>query len=345
MRGTGAEGRGDAMPGGSDTSSGSSRDRGDGDGGSSVGEEPERGARGGATAGWRGRMPGRVVAVEERARERLHGSAAEELGRRLRDGDLINGAMTLAALILMMFFPFIIMLAAVSPLRPGGAAEIVVRRMGLDHEAALAVERLFAPQGGGGMAQSGWTALGVVWLVLGGLSLAGAVQSTYLRVFRLRPLGWRGVPAQMVWLCGLIVFLAGSTAVGAVITRTVAGQLCQALLITAALWLFLWAGAWVLLIGRLAWRTLLPTAVLTTIGLTGLGVVSRLTFSSSIVQNEHSYGNIGVVFTLLSWLIGLGVVLTGGAIVGTWYNERGMSFLRAVRRHRRGGGPVPGAQE
>ncbi|SNQ48534.1 Virulence factor BrkB [Frankia canadensis] len=263
---------------------------------------------------------------------RLRGSAAEELGRRLHEGDLINGAMNLAALTLMMFFPFIITLAAVSPLRPGGAAEIVVRRMGLDHDAALAVERLFAPQGGG-TARSGWTVVGVVWLVLGGLSLAAAVQSVYLRVFRVPAIGWRrGLPAQAVWLAGLIVFLAGSTAAGAVLTRTVGGQAAQAALVTLALGLFLWGGAWILVLGRLSWRELLPTAVLTTIGLTGLGVVSRLTFSSSIVQNERSYGNIGVVFTLLSWLIGLGVVLTGGAIVGKWYNESGLSLLRAFRR-------------
>lgn len=239
--------------------------------------------------------------------------------------------MTLAALILMLFFPFIITLAAVSPLRPGGAAEIIVRRMGLNHDAALAVERLLTPHGGA-TAQSGWTVLGALWLTLGGLSLAGSVQSVYLRVFQIPAFGLRGVPAQVIWLAGLIVFLAGTTATGAVLTGTVAGQVGQGLIVTAAMGLLLWSGTWVLVRGRLGWREILPAAVFTTIGLTGLGAVSRLLFSTSIIENERNYGEIGVVFTLLSWLIGLGVVLTGGATVGSWYNERGLSVLRPLRR-------------
>ncbi len=230
--------------------------------------------------------------------------------------------MVLAALILMMFFPFLITLAAVSPLRSGGAAEIIVRRLGLDHDAALAVQRLLTPDSGGGAAQASWTVVGAVWLCLGGLSLAGSVQAIYQRAFRVPSAGIRGVPGQLAWLAGLIVFLAGTTATGAALTSTVAGQVCHALLVTAALGVFLWAGAWTLLRAHVRWRELLPCAVFTTIGLTGLGVCSRLLFSQSIVANEHTYGEIGVVFTLLSWLIGLGVVLTGGAIVGVWYRER-----------------------
>ncbi|MCK9894013.1 ribonuclease BN [Frankia sp. AgB32] len=267
-------------------------------------------------------MWGRTQDLRAKAQRRWQGSSAEDLARQLRAGDLINGAMVLAALILMMFFPFLITLAAVSPLRPGGAAEIIVRRMGLDHDAALAVQRLLTPHGGGGATQAGWTVVGATWLCLGGLSLAGSVQAIYQRAYRLPSAGMRGVPAQLVWLAGLIVFLAGTTAIGAVLTGTVAGQIYVALIVTAALALFLWAGTWILLRGRVRGRELLPCAVFTTIGLTGLGVCSRLLFSQSIVDNERNYGEIGVVFTLLSWLIGLGVVLTGGAIVGVWYRAR-----------------------
>ncbi|WP_235463263.1 hypothetical protein [Frankia sp. BMG5.23] len=39
--------------------------------------------------------------------------------------------MNLAAMILMIFFPFVITLAALSPLRQGGAADIIIARMGL----------------------------------------------------------------------------------------------------------------------------------------------------------------------------------------------------------------------
>ena len=73
-------------------------------------------------------------------------------------------------------------------------------------------------------------------------------------------------------------------------------------------------------------------AVLTAIGLTGLGVFSKLLFSPSIVSNNEEYGPIGVVFIILSWLIGIAVVITGGAIVGAWYVGADLSFVRGVRR-------------
>jgi len=31
------------------------------------------------------------------------------------------------------------------------------------------------------------------------------------------------------------------------------------------------------------------------------------------------YGSIGVVFIIPSWLIGVGVVVMGGAVMGAWY--------------------------
>ena len=70
----------------------------------------------------------------------------------------------------------------------------------------------------------------------------------------------------------------------------------------------------------------------TAIGLTGLGVFSKLLFSPSIVSNNEEYGPIGVVFIILSWLIGIAVVITGGAIVGAWYVGADLSFVRGVRR-------------
>ncbi|WP_311447101.1 ribonuclease BN [Frankia nepalensis] len=286
-----------------------------------------------------------MVTTARMVRKQLRTAAAADLASRLRQGDLINSAMYLAALILLMFFPFVIVLAALSPLGPGGAADVIIGRMGLSREAARAVERLFTPRDGA--VRQGWSLLGALWLILGGLSLAATAQSIYARVFRLRPLGLRGVLGQVVWLGGLVAFLAGTTSVGALLTGTTLGQVCFGLLSVAGLLLFLWAGTSALVLGRLGWREVWPVAVFTTVGLTGLGVVSRLAFSASIVANERDYGSIGVVFTILSWLIGFGVVLTGGAIVGMWYDETRKSVVsaragRAGRRARRGAGAADG---
>ncbi|CUU59593.1 membrane protein [Parafrankia irregularis] len=264
------------------------------------------------------------------ARRRMRRALRGDLASRLRAADLINGAMNLAALILMMFFPFVIALAAASPLGAGGAADIIIRRMGLNHDAAMAVERLFTPRSG--TTVSGWSVLGVLWLVLGGVSLAASIQVVYERVFRLSPAGLRGLRHQVIWLSGLLVFLAGSTALGAVLTGTAVGQVGYALVVVVMTAMFLWAGARVLTMGRLSWRSAWPVAFFTTIGLTGLGGFSRLTFSATIVSNESTYGPIGVVFTILSWLIGFGVVMIGGAVVGSWYVEAGVSVIDVLKR-------------
>ncbi|OHV29757.1 hypothetical protein CC117_28485 [Parafrankia colletiae] len=82
--------------------------------------------------------------------------------------------------------------------------------------------------------------------------------------------------------------------------------------------LLLWSGTWVLVRGRMGWRDILPAAVFTTVGLTGLGMASRLLFSASIVEKERNYGEIGVDFTFLSQLIGIGVFFAGRSTVGSW---------------------------
>jgi membrane protein len=283
----------------------------------------------------------KVIATVRAGRARVKGTRAEDLATRLHEADLINQAMNLAALTLMIFFPFVITVAAFSPLHHGGAADLIIRRMGLDPEAAAAVERLFTPRGG--TVITGWTAMGVVWLILGGLSLAASLQSIYARVLELEPAGLRGILGQLLWLAGLVAFFAATTALGAVLTGTVVGQIGYGVLVTAGLLLFLWAGTRVLTMGRLGWRTARPIAVFTTIGMIGLGVVGRLYFSASIVANERTYGQIGVVFVILSWLIGVGVVLAGGAVVGGWYADAGMSVLATLRRYRTGryGGDTP----
>jgi membrane protein len=58
----------------------------------------------------------------------------------------------------------------------------------------------------------------------------------------------------------------------------------------------------------------------------GLGGFASLYFSSTLVSDSHLYGTIGVVFTLISWFIAIGAVITLGAVVGhTWIIRRSPS--------------------
>jgi voltage-gated potassium channel len=86
--------------------------------------------------------------------------------------------------------------------------------------------------------------------------------------------------------------------------------------------LFWWWTLYVLLYRRIGWRELFPAALATAVCLTGLGVVSALVFSNSIVSDDKSYGPVGAIMVLLSWCIGFGVVVHLGAVVGRMWNER-----------------------
>jgi membrane protein len=54
----------------------------------------------------------------------------------------------------------------------------------------------------------------------------------------------------------------------------------------------------------------------------GLGAVAALYFGSTLVSDSHLYGTIGVVFTLVTWFIAMGAVITLGAVVGAQLQAR-----------------------
>jgi hypothetical protein len=50
--------------------------------------------------------------------------------------------------------------------------------------------------------------------------------------------------------------------------------------------------------------------------------VFSLVFSAMVISDEHTYGPIGTIFALLSYLIAIGVVVILGAVVGRAWRER-----------------------
>ena len=79
---------------------------------------------------------------------------------------------------------------------------------------------------------------------------------------------------------------------------------------------FFWWGLHYLLRGKESWRRLFPAAVVTGAFWVGLGGFASLYFSSTLVSDSHLYGEIGVVFTLVTWFIAMGAVIILGAVVG-----------------------------
>jgi membrane protein len=275
------------------------------------------------------RVPG--VRGVQRGADALKGhytdSSAEHVWTRLNAMDFINKGMLFAAVLLLCFFPFLIVANA---LVGRSAATGMVRRFGLNHEAATDVTKVFAPAHATSSAISG---VGYVLFVLGGIAAATAVQDLYERSFGLASRGLKDMPRQAAWLVVLVGCAALAGWVGPSIGDA-GGPVLQGLIGFVFLVGFWWFTMWILLARRVHPRDIVPSAVATALFWVGMDLVFRFTFSDSVISDYNKYGAIGVVFAFMSWLIAIGVVIILGAIVGLVWRERGLSFAGAVRRLR-----------
>ncbi len=286
------------------------------------GDKDEAVRRGGVL----GRSREDVLRRTRAARERYEGSSAESVWRRLNAMDFINQGMQFAALLLLAFLPFIIV---VSSLAGRDAATGIARHLGLNHEATMLVGQVFNPAS---KTAAVLNIRGILFALLGGIGTAGTLQVIYERIFDLPSRGMKDFHRQLVWIAVIVGAAALGGFVGPHVRSVPAGPVLLGLLsfvFVSALWFFT---MWLLLGNRVPRRKLLPPAVATGAFWLGLGIFSKFFFSNTIIGDYREYGSIGVVFGLMSWLIAVGVVIILGAVVGIVWEEHGLSFMAAVRR-------------
>lgn len=227
--------------------------------------------------------------------------------------ELMHRALGFAALGFVTLVPLLIVIAAAAPLDGHTFPTWVVVGLGLTGNSANAVQHLFGPPG---RVLSTTTALSLAVLAVFGLSFATAVQVGFERIWELPAARWYSVWRRVVWLAVLIGYLLGSADLvewfhGAWYVST--GQLILGTLTST---LFFWWSIRFLLDNRVGWRALLPGALLTVGGLIGLRIFSAVLFSPLIISSALTYGAIGTVLVVVSWLIGVGFVIFGGAMCG-----------------------------
>jgi membrane protein len=130
------------------------------------------------------------------------------------------------------------------------------------------------------------------------------------------------VPRRLAWVVALCGVVAVESVVGRPVRDAAAGSGLVELVTFAIFMPFFWWTTHFLLRGRIGWRRLLPSAIATGVGFVGLGVFSKFYFSSSIISDDRTYGAIGAVFSLMTWLIAIGVVIMLGAVVGAVWEGR-----------------------
>jgi membrane protein len=252
-------------------------------------------------AGWPGVRRARRAA--QWGKKKYAGSLAEDVWRRLDTMDFINRGMVFAATLLLCSFPFLIVVSALAG-RP--AAQSLTRYTGLNSQAAADIGHLFASPAATTSAVVGTASM--VFFVFGGIAAAAALQEIYEQAFDLPHRRIKDLPHRLAWLAALIgaSLLTGLAGPG---LRHAGGP---ALLAVAGLvWAtgFWWLTMRILLAGRISWRALLPAACATGVLYVAMQTVFSLVFSAMVISDEHTYGPIGTIFALLSYLIAIGVVV------------------------------------
>ena len=241
---------------------------------------------------------------------------ARDLVRQVKTLDVADQAVLFGAGLLVSLLPFLILLSAFASQR---VDDDIALRLGLDHRAAKIVSHLFTPSAA---SLNAATVTSVIFVVAGMLTVASSLQQTYEKVFQQEHRGTRDVLRWLTWvaaLCGIVAF----ESVVARPVRNVAGGSGLVELVTFAIFMpFFWWTIHFLLRGRVGWRRLLPSAIATGVGFVALGVFSKFYFSSSIISDDQTYGAIGAVFSLMTWLIGIGVVIMLGAAAGAVWEQR-----------------------
>lgn len=232
----------------------------------------------------------------------------------------LDRAMALAAQAFSALVPLLIVYSALAPRRKAqGFAGSIIDRFDLTGSAAATVRAAFgSPQA----VESGVSALGILLVLISALSFSRGMQRLYEGSYGLPKLGVRNTGRGLAWLLALVVYVSIRPIVSAPF-HTAGGKIAVSVSLGAVAWT---VTPYLLLGGRLAWRTLVPGALLTSFGMTVLAIGSLIWLPHSIAASAKQFGAMGVAFSMLSWLFGAGVVVvvttTGGAVITEHFGAR-----------------------
>jgi membrane protein len=244
-------------------------------------------------------------------------SFLKRLLTRLDALDFMNQAILFGAGLLISLLPFLVLLSAFASER---VDDDLALHLGLDHRAATIVSHLFnqAPA----KVTSGMI-LSFIIMLAGTLTVAASLQQIYEKVFdQPHKGGMRVVPRYFVWILVMVAVGGLVSFIGRPVRNLPGGFALIEVLTLAVFAPFMWWTMHFLLAGRVPWARLLPSAVATGLFAAGLGVFSALYFSATIISDDHIYGPIGAVFSLVTWMIAIGAVIILGSVAGELWYER-----------------------
>lgn len=259
---------------------------------------------------------------------------------RMLENEFIDRGIALAAKAFVSFFPAVIVVAAFAPPAVRAAiAGTLAHRSGLSGSGLETFRRAFASASSIRRATG---VLGLVFTVYYINSFTSALQRAYIRA-------WRRPPSSLVygyalgatWLVGILAYFTLIGGMRAAFGRGPGLVAFAVLALAAAIGLW-WVTPWVMLGRQVRLRVLLPTGVLTGLGMSVYGAASSLWMPTTLSQNQQQFGFFGVALAMVTWLSGAAFIIVASACVAPALAEdRGV-----LGRLARGSNPVvlvPGA--
>ena len=245
------------------------------------------------------------------------GSVLQDLLNGLGDAEFGNWIILFGASFLLSVLPLIILLSAFANSR---VDDNIAGRLGLNSEGTHIVDGLFTSPH---VSFSFGILVSLLLSLAGTIAVARSIQKLYQHIFDQPDVrGWPNVLRCLVWALVVAAEVILDAAISRPLRDLPAGRVFLGLGNLVLVAAFFWWSLYFLLRGRQTWRSLFPAAIVTGVFWVGLGAFASLYFSSTLVSDSHLYGAIGVVFTLVTWFIAMGAVITLGAVVGHTYLVR-----------------------
>jgi membrane protein len=247
---------------------------------------------------------------------RYQGSLAQSFAVELQTLDFTQQIILLGAGLLVSLLPFLILLSAFASQR---IDDDIALRLGLNQRASGIVSHLLTSSPA---VLNVATLTSLLFVAAGTLAVASSVQQIYEKAFRQDHRGMRDAYRLAIWTVALCVTVTLESVIGRPVRDAPGGVVLAELVTFAVMTLFFWWTMHFLLAGRVPWRKLRLSAIATGAFYVGLGIFSKFYFSSTIISDSRTYGTIGAIFGILTWLIAIAAVIILGAVTGVVWDSR-----------------------
>jgi membrane protein len=233
--------------------------------------------------------------------------------RDLRDLELFDRAMTLAAQAFTSILPVLIVVSSLRGSLNPEADAMFAENLSLDDETAELVKQSI-PRAIEGVSFS--QVIGALLLILSATAFARALERCFRRIWKTpkAPIrfAWRWVVAIVAILIGFVLVVMTRY----VLRGTGALSLLEFVLevaVWSALW---WFASWIVINRSVSLRALFPGSVLAGLGFAVAAVVGRVYLPRAFASSAHQFGVLGLAFSYIGWLFVLMSVLLAAVTIG-----------------------------